>query len=210
MTPVGDPETGPGAHAAPGPGGATPFQRIAKAYGPAVLRVCRAMVGPVDADDAWSETFLAALRGYPSLAADADVEAWLVTIAQHKSVDLIRRRVRGPVPIEDLPTRAGDIGVPGRGGPFRPVVACPRPPAARAAPSGGVSLPCGHALCGRRGCHRQFRRCGPARWSGRDRRTAPGPDAPRPAAGPAAPPCRRRHGITRRIAYPLRLRGASR
>ena len=32
-----------------------------------VMRVCRAMLGPADAEDAWSETFLAALRAYPEL-----------------------------------------------------------------------------------------------------------------------------------------------
>ena len=38
-------------------------------HGPTVLRVCRAVLGPADADDAWSETFLAALRAYPDLPA---------------------------------------------------------------------------------------------------------------------------------------------
>ena len=34
----------------------------------------RAVVGPVDAEDAWSETFLSALRAYPALPADANVD----------------------------------------------------------------------------------------------------------------------------------------
>jgi hypothetical protein len=42
----------------------------------------------VDADEAWSETFLSALRAYPSLPADANVEAWLVTIAHGRVVEL--------------------------------------------------------------------------------------------------------------------------
>ena len=33
-----------------------------------VLRVCRAVLGPADAEDAWSETFLAALKAYPGAA----------------------------------------------------------------------------------------------------------------------------------------------
>jgi DNA-directed RNA polymerase specialized sigma24 family protein len=49
------------------------------------------LLGPVDADDAWSETFLSALRAYPRLPADANVEAWLVTIAHRKAIDLIRK-----------------------------------------------------------------------------------------------------------------------
>ena len=35
-----------------------PFDRIVEQHGATVLRVCRAVVGPVDAEDAWSETFL--------------------------------------------------------------------------------------------------------------------------------------------------------
>ncbi|MGH8827658.1 MAG: sigma factor, partial [Jiangellaceae bacterium] len=42
-----------------------PFEAIVGRYGPTVLRVCRAVLGPADADDAWSETFLAAMRAYP-------------------------------------------------------------------------------------------------------------------------------------------------
>jgi DNA-directed RNA polymerase specialized sigma24 family protein len=34
-------------------------------HGAAVLRVCRAVLGAADADDAWSETFRAALAAYP-------------------------------------------------------------------------------------------------------------------------------------------------
>ena len=37
-------------------------------YGPMVLRVCRAVVGPDAADDAWSETFLSAHAGLPAVA----------------------------------------------------------------------------------------------------------------------------------------------
>ncbi|BCZ20309.1 RNA polymerase sigma24 factor [Mycobacterium senriense] len=76
-------------------------------HGPAVLRVCRAIVGPVDADDAWSETFLSALRGYPDLPADANIEAWLVTIAHRKTIDLTRARARRAVPTHDVPETAG-------------------------------------------------------------------------------------------------------
>lgn len=76
-------------------------------HGPAVLRVCRAIVGPVDADDAWSETFLAALRAYPDLPAGANVQAWLVTIAHRKAVDLTRARARRASPTDRLPDTAG-------------------------------------------------------------------------------------------------------
>lgn len=82
-----------------------PFERVVVRHGPTVLRVCRAVVGPVDADDAWSETFLAALRAYPDLPADANVEAWLVTIAHRKAIDVVRRAARHAVPVADVPDR---------------------------------------------------------------------------------------------------------
>jgi RNA polymerase sigma factor (sigma-70 family) len=81
-----------------------PFEQIVAEHGASVLRVCRAVVGPTDADDAWSDTFLAALRAYPDLPADANVEAWLVTIAHRKAIDVVRRR--RALPMADVPDRA--------------------------------------------------------------------------------------------------------
>jgi RNA polymerase sigma factor (sigma-70 family) len=83
-----------------------PFEQIVAQHGPTVLRVCRALLGGQDAEDAWSETFLAALRAYPDLAEDANVEAWLVTIAKRKVIDTYRATARRPVPVDDLPERA--------------------------------------------------------------------------------------------------------
>lgn len=83
-----------------------PFQAVVADHGATVLRVCRVVVGPVDADDAWSETFLSALKAYPGLPADANVEAWLVTIAHRKAIDIVRGRTRRAVPTDDLPERS--------------------------------------------------------------------------------------------------------
>lgn len=77
-----------------------PFEDIVTAHGPTVLRVCRAVVGLIDADDAWSETFIAALRAYPDLPPDTNFEAWLVTVAHRKSIDLLRAAQRRPIPRE--------------------------------------------------------------------------------------------------------------
>lgn len=68
-----------------------------------VLRVCRAVVGPIDAEDAWSETFLSALRAYPQLPPEANVEAWLVTIAHRRAIDIGRSVSRSPAPVAELP-----------------------------------------------------------------------------------------------------------
>jgi RNA polymerase sigma factor (sigma-70 family) len=80
-----------------------PFEAIVTRHGPMVLRVCRAVLRWADADDAWSETFLAALRAYPDLPADANVEAWLVTIAHRKAIDVTRAAARRAVPVAELP-----------------------------------------------------------------------------------------------------------
>ncbi|MBV9593591.1 MAG: sigma-70 family RNA polymerase sigma factor [Actinobacteria bacterium] len=77
------------------------FDAVVETHASTVLRVCRALLGPLDADDAWSETFLAALKAYPQLPADANVEAWLVTIAHRKAIDLLRARTRRAVPIAE-------------------------------------------------------------------------------------------------------------
>ncbi len=89
-----------------------PFEQIVDEYGPVVLRVCRAVVGPVDAEDAWSETFLSALKAYPGLPADANVEAWLVTIAHRKAVDVTRARARRAVPVDVPPEGPSRTGRP--------------------------------------------------------------------------------------------------
>jgi RNA polymerase sigma factor (sigma-70 family) len=84
------------------------FDAVVVAHGATVRRVCRAVVGPIDADDAWSETFLSALRAWPELPDDANVEAWLVTIAHRKAIDIVRRAGRHAVPVAEVPA-----GVPG-------------------------------------------------------------------------------------------------
>lgn len=79
------------------------FEHVVADHGLVVLRVCRAVVGPGDAEDAWSETFLAALIAYPRLRADSNIRGWLVTIAHHKAIDRLRANHRAPMPVGRLP-----------------------------------------------------------------------------------------------------------
>ncbi len=81
------------------------FETIVARHASTVLRVCRAVVGVTDADDAWSETFVSAMRAYPELPADANIEAWLVTIAHRKAIDIVRRAARHPVLVAEPPDR---------------------------------------------------------------------------------------------------------
>lgn len=94
-----------------------PFERIVEQHAETVLRVCRAVLGVADADDAWSETFIAAMRAYPQLSEAANVEAWLVTIAHRKAIDVLRAAKRQPLPVEELPEMPTTLGVPGSGNP---------------------------------------------------------------------------------------------
>lgn len=91
----------------------SPFEQVVSEHGQTVLRVCRAVLGVVDADDAWSETFLAALVAYPALPPDSNVRAWLVTIAHRKAIDVIRSRTHGPITLDVLPERESALGNPG-------------------------------------------------------------------------------------------------
>ncbi|MGH3294451.1 MAG: RNA polymerase sigma factor [Trebonia sp.] len=90
-----------------------PFEKVVARHGDTVLRVCRVLLGVHDAEDAWSETFLAALRAYPELPDTANTEAWLVTIAHRKAIDVLRARKRRPAPVEEVPEAPTALGVPG-------------------------------------------------------------------------------------------------
>jgi RNA polymerase sigma factor (sigma-70 family) len=91
-----------------------PFEHAVAAHGATVLRVCRAVLGAgPDADDAWSETFLAALKAWPGLAEDTNVQAWLVRVAHRKAIDVTRARKRQAVPTDTVPEGVSAIGIPG-------------------------------------------------------------------------------------------------
>ncbi|MEA2130274.1 MAG: hypothetical protein QOJ85_3165, partial [Solirubrobacteraceae bacterium] len=82
-----------------------PFQRFLDAHANDVLRFLVASVGRHDADDAFQETFIAALRAYPRLRKDSNLRAWVLTIAHNKALDMHRARARRPVPVAEVGDR---------------------------------------------------------------------------------------------------------
>jgi RNA polymerase sigma factor (sigma-70 family) len=97
----------------PGKGRLPPFDQLVTDHGAVVLRVCRAVCGPIEAEDAWQETFLAALQAYPRLAPGSDPRGWLITIAHRKAIDQHRRARRIPEPRSELPETTTGDGIPG-------------------------------------------------------------------------------------------------
>lgn len=89
-----------------------PFQRFLDAHRDDVLRFLVAAVGRQDADDAFQETFLSALRAYPRLRADSNLRGWVLTIAHRKALDVHRARRRGPVPVGDVGERSPAAATP--------------------------------------------------------------------------------------------------
>ena len=80
-----------------------PFQRFLDEHRDLVWRYLAAAVGPVDADDCFQETFIAAMRAYPTLRPDSNARAWVLTIAQRKLIDHHRARGRRALPVDQVP-----------------------------------------------------------------------------------------------------------
>jgi RNA polymerase sigma factor (sigma-70 family) len=80
-----------------------PFQTLLDAHGSDVHRFLVASVGPVDADDCYQETWLAALRAYPRLRDAANLRSWIFTVAHRKVIDHVRARRRVADPVGEPP-----------------------------------------------------------------------------------------------------------
>ena len=98
-----------------------PFQRLLDDHADTVLRFLAGSVGPVDADDCFQETVIAALRAYPRLRHADNLRGWLLTIAHRKALDHHRARARRAVPVEDLEPGGRGAAEP------RVTTACGRP-----------------------------------------------------------------------------------
>jgi RNA polymerase sigma factor (sigma-70 family) len=79
-----------------------PFQQFLDEHREVVLGFLRAMLGPDEAEDAFQETLIAALRGYPRMDG-RHPRAWVMTIARRKAIDHHRARARRPEPRAELP-----------------------------------------------------------------------------------------------------------
>ena len=85
-----------------------PFERFYEAHRDEVYRYLVRMLGRADADDAFQETFLRALRAYGDLAHASNLRAWVFTIATRVALDE-RRRTR---PAGEVPELAATHGRP--------------------------------------------------------------------------------------------------
>jgi DNA-directed RNA polymerase specialized sigma24 family protein len=77
-----------------------PFERLYERHAGELLGYLTRLLGRELAEDAWQETFLRALRAYPTLRHGEHLRAWVFTIATRVALDERRRRrpVAGEVP----------------------------------------------------------------------------------------------------------------
>lgn len=84
-----------------------PFERFYESHAGEVLGYLTRLLGREAAEDAWQETFLRALRGYPDLRHGRHLRAWVFTIATRIALDERRRLGPTPAKLPDLPVVAG-------------------------------------------------------------------------------------------------------
>ncbi len=80
-----------------------PFERFYEAHRDEVFRYLVRLLGRGPAEDAFQETFLRALRSYPTLSHAGNLRAWAFTIATRVALDE-RRRTRRTEDVPEIPT----------------------------------------------------------------------------------------------------------
>ncbi|MGB2953108.1 MAG: sigma-70 family RNA polymerase sigma factor [Gaiellaceae bacterium] len=68
-----------------------PFEHLYSEHRDDVFARLSRLLGRQAAEDAFQETFLRALRAYPSLTSARNLRGWLLTIATHVAIDALRR-----------------------------------------------------------------------------------------------------------------------
>jgi RNA polymerase sigma factor (sigma-70 family) len=79
-----------------------PFERFYEEQKGPVLAQLRGLLGRDDAEDAFQETFLRALRAYPALKHGQHLRAWALTIARNVAIDSRRGRRPSTPDVPDL------------------------------------------------------------------------------------------------------------
>ena len=79
-----------------------PFERFYDEQRGPVLAQLRGMLGRDSAEDAFQETFLRALRAYPTLRHGSHLRAWALAIARNVAVDVLRKRRLTSAEVPDL------------------------------------------------------------------------------------------------------------
>jgi RNA polymerase sigma factor (sigma-70 family) len=79
-----------------------PFERFYEEQREFVLSQLRRMLGRDAAEDAFQETFLRALRAYPSLQHGQHLRAWALAIARNVALDALRRERSSSAEVPDI------------------------------------------------------------------------------------------------------------
>lgn len=79
-----------------------PFERFYDEQREPVLAHLRGMLGREAAEDAFQETFLRALRAYPTLKHGRHLRAWALAIAHNVAIDALRKRRLTSAEVPDL------------------------------------------------------------------------------------------------------------
>ena len=80
-----------------------PFETFYAEHKQEVLRLLRRRLASAEAEDAFQETFLRALRAYDRLEHGRHLRAWVLTIASRVAIDATRRtRPRGDLPEQEV------------------------------------------------------------------------------------------------------------
>jgi RNA polymerase sigma factor (sigma-70 family) len=90
------------------PAALPPFERFYETHRDEIYRYLVRMLGRQSAEDAFQETFLRALRGYPRLRHARNLRAWAFTIATRVALDDRRREP----PTAELPELGGNDSRP--------------------------------------------------------------------------------------------------
>src|SRR4029453_5202197 len=82
--------------------GVPPFERFYEEQREPVLAHLRGMLGREAAEDAFQETFLRALRAYPTLKHGRHLRAWALAIAHNVAIDALRKHRVTSAEVPDL------------------------------------------------------------------------------------------------------------